>query len=126
VTDIRERNRRNRRKGAEWEIALTEGLRAAGEDIERLRTKGRRDESDHLIREPGGYYLLVESKNAARFEPGAFIAELDNEIANFITNRGVPPERVNGIVIVKRRGRNWHDAYVLTTVARYFDLDNGA
>jgi hypothetical protein len=115
----------NKRKGAQWEIDVRDGLRSVGEDIERLRLNGEEDEGDHVIRsrsEDRVPFLICETKNA-KFEPGTFIAEMEAEVENFRKHRGLSADDVDGIVIVKRRGKNWREAFVLTTVKRYFDLD---
>ncbi|MEU2342637.1 MULTISPECIES: hypothetical protein [unclassified Streptomyces] len=59
----------------------------------------------------------------ARFEPGPFLDEAEVERVNFAKHRDIDPERVESIVIVKRRGKNWRKAFVLTTVEAYFGLD---
>jgi hypothetical protein len=113
---------RNKRKGAEWECDLRDGLRSVGEDIERLRLTGTEDEGDHVIREDDGHFLIIEAKNA-KFEPGVFVGEMEREVANFAKHRGLDVAKVDGVVIVKRRGKSWRQAFVLTTVERYFELD---
>ncbi|MET9861942.1 hypothetical protein ABZY93_21995 [Streptomyces smyrnaeus] len=114
---------RNKRKGAEWECDLRDGLREVGEDIERLHLNGKDDEGDLVIRGKGDTvpYLVIEAKNA-KFEPGVFVGEMETEVENFRKHRTLPVGDVDGIVIVKRRGKNWRHAFVLTTVERYFDL----
>jgi Holliday junction resolvase len=116
------RNRRNKRKGAEWETELRDGLRGDGFDIESLRLAGAEDEGDMVIREGSGTYLVIEAKNA-KFEPGVFLGEALVERENFAKHRGLDLEDVESIVVVKRRGKNWRQAFVLTTVEDYFDLE---
>jgi Holliday junction resolvase len=116
------RNRRNKRKGAEWETELRDGLRGDGFDIESLRLAGAEDEGDMVIREGSGMYLVIEAKNA-KFEPGVFLGEALVERENFAKHRGLDLEDVESIVVVKRRGKNWRQAFVLTTVEDYFDLE---
>ncbi|WP_411121057.1 hypothetical protein [Streptomyces sp. x-19] len=115
------RNRRNKRRGADWETELRDRLREAGVDIERLRLVGKDDEGDHVVRWDGGRYLIIEAKNA-KFEPGTFVREALRERDNFARHRGLSPKDVDVIVIVRRRGASWRQAYVLTTVEEYFDL----
>ncbi|MEU9126561.1 hypothetical protein AB0D08_00335 [Kitasatospora sp. NPDC048540] len=119
------RNKRNKRKGADWEIDFNQGMREEGFDIERLRLAGKDDEGDNVIREDDGYFLVIENKNA-KFEPGVFICEMEREAANFAKHRGLDPAKVDGIVVVKRRGKSWRQAFVLTTVERYFELGGEA
>lgn len=123
MTDIAARNRRNKRKGADWEIALVEGLREAGKDAERLRLNGVEDEGDIVIREDGGVFLVIEAKDNEAFKPGPFITEAEKEAANYAKHRGIDPDFVDRVVIVKRRSHSWRKAFVLTTVEDYFGLD---
>ncbi|MGW5130905.1 hypothetical protein [Streptomyces sp. NPDC004135] len=116
------RNRRNKRKGAEWETELRDGLRGDGFDIESLRLAGAEDEGDMVIREGNGTYLVIEAKNA-KFEPGVFLGEALVERENFAKHRGLDLEDVESIVVVKRRGKGWRKAFVLTTVEDYFGLE---
>lgn len=121
MNDVTARNRRNKRRGADWETELRDRLREAGVDIERLRLVGKDDEGDHVVRWDGGRYLIIEAKNA-KFEPGTFVREALRERDNFARHRGLGPKDVDVIVIVRRRGASWRQAYVLTTVEEYFDL----
>jgi RecB family endonuclease NucS len=121
VTDVAARNRRNKRKGADWEAALRDGFREEQYDIERLHLNGADDEGDLVIRMAGGAFVVIEAKNA-KFEPSTFIRQLEVEVENFRKNRGLDAELVSGVVIVKRPRVSWRKAYVLTTVERYFGL----
>ena len=116
------RNARNRRAGARWQTDLRNGLRNAGLDVERLALAGREDEGDHVVRLAGGLYVVLEAK-AGAMHPAEFVREAGVEAANFATHRGLDPALVTGVAVVKRRGANWRDAYVLTTLRRYFVLD---
>lgn len=116
------RNRRNKRKGSEWESDLRDGLRSVGLDTELLRLAGTEDEGDMVIREGDGKYLVIEAKNA-KFEPGVFLGEAIKERANFAKHRGLDLASVESVVVVKRRGKNWRQAFVLTTVEDYLGLD---
>lgn len=119
---IAARNRRNKRKGADWESDLRDGLRGEGFDVESLRLAGKEDEGDLVVREGDGKYLVIEAKNA-KFEPGVFLGEAIVERENFAKHRGLDLDDVESIVIVKRRGKNWRQAFVLTTVEDYLGLD---
>ncbi|MEU3045827.1 hypothetical protein ABZ705_04700 [Streptomyces sp. NPDC006984] len=125
MTNIAARNRRNKRAGARWESELRDELRAAGFDVERLRLSGAEDEGDHVVRreKPGRHrrFLIIETKNA-KFEPGPFLNEALRERDNYARHRGLDPRDVEAVVIVRRRGANWRQAYVLSTVAEFFDL----
>ncbi|MFJ6183786.1 hypothetical protein [Streptomyces sp. NPDC092295] len=119
---IAARNRRNKRKGADWESELRDGLRSEGFDVESLRLAGAEDEGDLVIREDKGSFLVIEAKNA-KFEPGVFLGEAIVERQNFAKHRGLDLHSVESVVVVKRRGKNWRQAFVLTTVEDYLGLD---
>lgn len=121
MTEIAVRNRRNKRRGASWEAEIRDKLRRAGIDIERLRLVGKDDEGDHVVRSNDGRHLIIEAKNA-KFEPGTFIKEALRERDNFARHRGLDPTDVDVVVIVRRRGASWRQAYVLTTVEEFFHL----
>ncbi|MFF4244285.1 hypothetical protein ACFYY2_07395 [Streptomyces sp. NPDC001822] len=123
MTSISERNKANKRRGAAWETELLAGLRSIGEDAERLRLTGAEDEGDLVIRAADGTYLVIEAKNA-KFEPGPFLDEAEVERLNFARHRDLDPFDVESIAIVKRRGKGWRKAFVLTTVEAYFGLDD--
>ncbi|MCP3755740.1 hypothetical protein [Streptomyces sp. TBY4] len=125
MTDVAARNRRNRRRGADWESELRDRLREAGFDIERLRLTGKDDEGDHIVRRPGGRPLIIEAKNAT-FKPSVFVREAQRERDNYARHRGLAPADVDAVAIVRRRGASWREAYVLTTVAEYFGLPGEA
>ncbi|QWQ42081.1 hypothetical protein KME66_14485 [Streptomyces sp. YPW6] len=121
MTDLSARNRRNKRKGSQWETDLREGLRGLGFDVESLRLAGTEDEGDMVAR-IDGRFLLIEAKNA-KFEPATFVREAKAERLNFAKHRGLDPELVTSLAVVKARGKNWRQAYVLTTLEDYLGLD---
>ncbi|MGC4928095.1 hypothetical protein [Streptomyces sp. DT117] len=65
--------------------------------------------------------MIIETKNA-KFEPGTFMKEALRERDNFAAHRGLDPREVEAVVVVRRRGASWRDAYVLSTVQEFFDL----
>ncbi|GIF02246.1 hypothetical protein [Paractinoplanes rishiriensis] len=125
MSDTATRNKRNRRAGQRWQTVLRDGLRDAGLDIERLALAGVEDEGDHVVRLPAGLpgrrFVVIEAK-AGVLHPAQFVREAQLEAGNFAYHRGLPASTVTGIAVAKRRGANWRDAYVLTTVGDYFGL----
>jgi Holliday junction resolvase len=119
---IAARNKRNKRKGADWESDLRDGLRSEGFDVESLRLAGAEDEGDMVVREGDGKYLVIEAKNA-KFEPGVFLGQAIVERENFAKHRSLDLDDVESIVVVKRRGKNWRQAFVLTTVENFLGLE---
>lgn len=120
------RNARNRRAGARWQSDLRNGLREEGKDIERLVLTGKEDEGDLVIRIAVAIglppeYVVIEAK-AGEMKPAEFVREAELEAKHYAEHRGIPASQVKGIAVVKRRGANWKDAYVLTSLRSYFDL----
>lgn len=113
---------RNRRVGAGFETELEAGFLSEGFDIQRLHLNGKNDIGDLVIREDNGVHCVIEAK-AGEMKPGTFITEAEVERINYAAKRSMPVEDVDSIVIVKRRGHSWRQAYVLTTVEHYFGLD---
>lgn len=120
--DTTTRNARNRRAGARWQTDLRNHLRDAGLDVERLVLTGTQDEGDLVIRTNTEQFIVLEAK-AGVMHPAQFVREAHTEAAHYAAHRGIDPHRVSGLAVVKRRGANWRDAYVLTTLRGYFGLD---
>lgn len=126
MTDVGARNKRNRTAGARWQSDLRNGLREAGLDVERLVLTGKEDEGDLVVRDYAhpGHFVVLEAK-AGLLHPSQFVAEAIVEKAHFVKHRpALDGSRVKGIAVVKRKGLNWRQAYVLTTVEDYFGLDS--
>ena len=127
MTDASRRNARNKRAGARWQSDLRDGLRASGLDVERLVLAGAEDEGDLVIRvdpalSPRRRYVVIEAK-AGALHPAEFVREAGLEAAHFAYHRGLDLAEVTGIAVIKRRGSNWRDAYVLTSLRDYFALE---
>ncbi len=129
MTDVASRNARNRRAGSRWQSDLRDGLRAAGLDIERLALTGAQDEGDHVVRLRAEdtvlrrRFVVIEAK-AGVLHPATFAEQASVEAAHFAYHRGLSLTDVTGIAVAKRRGANWRDAYVLTTLRDYFGLED--
>ena len=126
AADVTARNRRNKRAGTDWETLLLRELRNEGFDVERLRLAGAEDEGDLVVR--GGVrhrpIIDIEAKSG-KLEPALFVREAVTEARNYERHRGLQPYTALGIAIAKQRGKNWKDAYVLTTVRELFGLGDG-
>lgn len=116
---------RNKKKGAEWENELKNKFRATGFDIEHLHLNGSEDEGDLVIRSWNGKTWVIEAKNA-KMDPNQFVKEMEAEVGHYASHRGLDPELVDGVVIVKAYRKPWRKAYVITTVERFFGLDDAA
>ena len=113
-------NKRNKRAGAAWETKLLDELRAEGFDVERLRLSGAKDEGDLAIR-IGGKRVVIEAK-AGAMHPADFVRQASVEAANYADRRGLLGMDVTGVAVVKARGKNWKDAYLLTTLGEYLGI----
>lgn len=127
MTEVGNRNARNRRAGARWQSDLRDGLRSSGIDVERLVLAGAEDEGDLIVRvdpalNPQRRYVVIEAK-AGELHPAQFVREAGIEAAHFAYHRGLDLTDVTGIAVIKRRGSNWRDAYVLTSLRDYFALE---
>jgi len=123
VVDISARNKRNKRKGADWEADLVEWFRDNNCRADRLHLSGKEDEGDlyveshHPIVVPSEF--IVEAKNVQAIDLAGFIRELEAERANYAKHRKwLHP--INGYVIIKRRGKPVEDSYVVTTLKEMF------
>jgi hypothetical protein len=116
----------NRRKGALWERDLRVGLRNSAHDTEGLKLAGKEDEGDLVVRTGPRLYvpdfLIIEAKDA-KMDVNGFVTEAITEADNYARHRDLDRSRVTGIAVVKRRGKNWREAYVITTLAEYMKLD---
>ncbi|OKI45130.1 hypothetical protein [Micromonospora sp. CB01531] len=126
MSEVAKRNKANRRKGAQWQTDFREGMRGEGFDVETLALAGKEDEGDTVVKDPKGFFnpaiILVEQKNAAKFEPSTFVKEAEAEWKNYAKHRGLDPATILPVAVVKRRGHGWRKAYVLTTVEHIFGL----
>ena len=117
---------RNRRKGARWEGDLKEGLRNQGFDTERLKLTGKEDEGDLVVRLPSGLLaprdrLIIEAKDAA-MNVTDFIRQATVEADHYASHRSLDRGSVLAIAAVKRRGKNWREAVVLTTLGELLGM----
>jgi hypothetical protein len=119
---VQRRNAAARARGKRWETELRQGLREYGMDVESLRLAGANDEGDMVIRFPDSN-VVIEAKNTASVSLSGFVGEALAEASNYSTKRNIPRSLTTGIAIIKRRGHNWKDAYVLTTVREFFGLE---
>lgn len=120
---IQARNKSNRAAGGRWQSDLRNGFREAGFDTERLALTGKEDEGDLVIRNfvlPGNF-TVIEAK-AGILHPAQFVKEAIIEADHFAKHRGLDRSYVHGLAVAKRKGMNWKDAYVLTTVREFFRL----
>jgi len=116
----------NRKKGSRWECDLRDSLRKASFDAERLRLNGREDEGDIVVRTTGRLhvpdFVVIEAKDAT-MDVNTFVKEALLEADNYARHRKLDRSRVEGVAVVKRRGKNWKESFVLTTLSEYLGLE---
>jgi len=100
----------SKRRGTEWETAVTRFLREElgdhGDDIRRVAQTGRHDTGD--IR---AVPFALECKNVAKIDLAAFVEQAEREAGH----AGVP----YGAAVVKRRGKGPAAGYVVVSLATF-------
>ena len=111
-------------QSAKWETDLLKNLREEGFEVERLRLAGREDEGDLVVLAPlpSGRRLILEAK-AGALHPAQFVEEAITGARHYEEHRGLGEGRAQGIVVAKQRGKSWREAYVLTTLSEFLELD---
>ena len=100
-------------RGTAFETAVVGYLRDNGFPFaRRLSLSGSADQGDVSLGDiPPGGPVTIECKDHAKIDLAGFITELEKECSN--------TGNECGIVIIKRRGKNVSQAYVLTTLERW-------
>jgi len=113
---------RSRRIGSDWEIRLTRWFREVAKlPAERLHLAGRMDEGDvAVIDVDGDIVYLIEAKAEAKINLSGYMNEVHVEVVNYAKARGLHPESVMPIAVVKRRGYPIEKAYVICTLEDFF------
>jgi hypothetical protein len=113
---------RSRRIGSDWEVRLTRWFREVAKlPAERLHLAGKNDEGDVAVTDvDGGLIYLCEAKAEAKINLSGYMNEVHVEVVNYAKARGLDPESVMPIAVVKRRGYPIEQAYVVTTLADFF------
>jgi hypothetical protein len=107
--------------GRSWTRVLCNGLRFAGRDAELIVRQPYVTEGDLVVRDRGRTTVIKSKTGDLRV--AELIDQMHVEVAAWCRNRDTDPRTVDGITIVKRRGRPWSDAYVFTTVEDFFGLN---
>jgi hypothetical protein len=113
----------NKRRGAGFEIDLVDWLRERGFDAERLRLAGSKDEGDVVVRINSEAHVVIEAK-----APGAgnaidlagWMKEAEVEVENYAKARGLDPNRVGYLLVIKARGKGIDQAYTVRRLGKYF------
>lgn len=112
-----------RRIGSKFETDVVAWLRSNGLDAERLHLAGKNDEGDiavidHDAADPLRY--VIEAKAERQISLGTYIGEVLTERHNYAVARGLMPDDIMPVVVVKRRGKSIGDSYVVTTLTEFF------
>lgn len=113
---------RSKEKGSQYERDVLAYLLKGGIDYERLRQVGKEDEGDGVVRGHHHPYTVCELKAENRIDLPGYLRELAREKDYFAKHRSLDPNRVGGLVIVKRRMASVGESYVVTTVDDYFEI----
>jgi len=98
-------------RGTAFETDVLKYLRVNGYDAEKLRTVGRFDEGDIIVK-IGGMPFVLECKAQKAMDLSGWVKEAAVEAVNYAIARKVQP--VHFAVVHKRRGVNASSAYVTT------------
>jgi Holliday junction resolvase len=111
-----------RAAGTAFETALLAKLRSFGLNAERLRLSGKRDEGDIAAFDPADPQTIwvIEAKAEKSMNLAGYIREAEVERENYAAKRGILPDDVMPVVVVKRRNQPIEKAYVVTTVEQFF------
>ena len=108
--------------GRSWPRVLCAGLRSAGLEAELISSPLGHPEGDLVIRNQGTATVVMAK--AGELRVGELLDQAEDDRLEYACERGLDPRRVDSLAIVKRRGMAWPDAYVLTTLADYFALED--
>jgi Holliday junction resolvase len=115
----------HQRRGKTFETDLMKWLREQGHTAERLPLTGTKDEGD-LVIIGDQHYVVVECKAPGasnRIDLSGWLKETQQETLNYANARGIPLEKVKGILVIKARGKTISEAYV---VQKLGDIYGGA
>jgi Holliday junction resolvase len=105
-------SRANKRKGAGFEAAVTLWFRSLGYSANRLARRGKNDEGDVVV-DLGDTVFVIEAKAVKSLSLSEWLAESQTEADNYAQARGLDPERVIPLVVVKRRMKGVSQSYAV-------------
>ena len=108
-------------KGSIYERQLMVYLRENGFDAERLRLTGKLDEGDLAVRLDNADRLILEAKNRKQMNLAGWVAEAEEERANYANSRGFDVEEVRFAVVHKRPGKGVANSYVTIPLYEYLE-----
>lgn len=105
-------------RGTRFEGELLNGLRLHGLDVERLARAGAEDEGDLVIKGLfPGLHVVLEAKNEKRINLPEYLRQAGLEGEHYAAHRKLDLSSVASVAVVKRRGKGYLGAYVVTDVA---------
>lgn len=118
-------NAKNRRNGTAFESAIVEYVRKRGLEADRLRTSGKEDEGDLVIRDKVGVAAVAEAKSGKNLRVRFWWEEeAIPESKNYAARRSMlePPAPA---LILKSHNKNISKALVVIDLETYVDLLGG-
>lgn len=108
----------HKRRGAGYEIDITQEFRSLGYDAERLARRGSKDEGDVVVRSDflGGTIGILECKAPGagnKINLAGWTKEAQVEADNYAEARGIPRETILPAVVIKARGKAIADSYLV-------------
>ena len=114
-------------RGASWESAIRDDLRAMGYDCERLARTGAKDEGDVVAKDHVAFRkdIIIEAKAPGldgKIDLSGWLKEATIEAKNYANARHLEGYDVLPVVVIKARGKSIDEAYV---VVKYEDFFKG-
>lgn len=105
----------HKRRGKSFETDLVKHLRALGYESERLPLTGALDEGDLTARTPSGLWLIEAKAPGAgnHIDLAGWTRETHTEHAHYCQARGIDPDTVTPLLVIKARGKPLDHAYVV-------------
>jgi hypothetical protein len=107
-------------KGSKFERDVVDYLRKAGFDVERLARKGKDDEGDVVVKDGAVHVLELKAEKA--IDLSGYLREAKVEAENYAKHRNLPAASINKAAVIKRRNHGIAQAYVVMTLADYFNI----
>lgn len=123
----------NKQKGTRWESEVRDYLRGTGLDYEGQKQMGADDEGDGVIRtRTRGLRFVVEAKAEKAIRLPEYARQVFAEVKSYAERRRLrwkydenpisDPREVYGVTVVKARGRNVKDGYVVLSLQDFADI----
>jgi len=109
----------SKRIGTEWANRVVRHLRSEGLVSDAIPQHGTVDEGDLWVQSKRGAWVMVEAKAEKAIHLSQYMAEAAVEREAFCEARGLNPELVPAVAIVKRRQHHVSRGYVVMELAEF-------